>query len=351
MMISKEQQVTLVTGGCGFVGRHLVQNLIADGGDVWILDNLFTGKSPHLWLEGFAKETGKFYTVYKKGSQSVTFVEQDAIDFFRTHLAESGEYSLPHFEEIYHLAAIVGGRAVLIEENPILVATNEIIDALFFQWVSANKDNVGRILYVSTSVAYPKAMQDRGKHVAMKEEYLKIIDSGSVGLPESIYGWIKLAGEYLAQVAAQKYGISVVCVRPFSGYGEEQDLDYPIPSIALRAAKREDPLTVWGSGDQGRDFVYIDDFVSALRIAIQKISDGSAVNIGMGGLVTFKEVARIMAELEGYNPKIIGLTDKVEGSFAIYSDPTYLISLGWKPTHTVRDGFKKVLDQVKSKMI
>ena len=185
----------------------------------------------------------------------------------------------------------------------------------------------------------------------MKEEYLQFNNAETVGLTESIYGWIKLAGEYLGTVAVQKYGLSVVSVRPFSGYGEEQDLDYPIPSIALRAAKKEDPLTVWGSGDQGRDFIYIDDFVSALRIAIQKISDGSAVNIGAGRLTTFREVAEIMAELEEYHPKIVGLTDKVEGSFAIYSDPTYLMILGWKPTHTLHDGFKKVLNQVKSKLI
>lgn len=348
--MNNTQKKVLVTGGCGFVGRHLVQNLIADGGDVWILDNLFTGKNPDLWLDGFAKETGKFYTVYKKGSQSVTFVEQDAIDFFRTHVTGNSQYSLPHFEEIYHLAAIVGGRAVLIEENPMLVATNEIIDSLFFQWVCANKNNIGSVLYVSTSVAYPKAMQDRGKHVAMKEEYLKITDGGSIGLPESIYGWIKLAGEYLAQVAAQKYEIPVVCVRPFSGYGEDQDLDYPIPSIAARAARREDPLTVWGSGDQGRDFIYIDDFVSALRIAIQKIKDGSAVNIGAGALTTFNDVAKIMAELEGYDPKIVGLSERIEGSFAVYSDPTYLLSLGWKPTHAPHDGFKKVLERIKKSL-
>lgn len=339
-------KIVLVTGGCGFVGRHLVRNLLSDGAEVWILDNLFTGKHPDTWLSGYQKHKKNDQLVYEKNNGKVVFYNEDAIDFFRKQMGNSPRL-LPHFDEVYHLAAIVGGRAVLIEENPILVATNKVIDALFFQWVIANKEHVGRVLYISTSVAYPKAMQDRGKHMAMKEEYARFTDGGSIGLPESIYGWIKLAGEYLAKTTAEKYGISVVCARPFSGYGEEQDLDYPIPSIAARAARREDPLIVWGSGDQGRDFIYIDDFISALRLAIQKIGDGSAVNIGVGALTTFKDVACIMAEIEGYSPKIVGLTEKIEGSFAVYSDPARLMSLGWTPTHTLHDGFKKVLDKVR----
>ena len=246
---------------------------------------------------------------------------------------------------------VVGGRAALIEENPMLVATNHIIDSLFFMWAVEHKAKVKRVLYISTSVSYPKVMQDRGKHMAMKEEYLDLAHSELIGLPESIYGWIKLAGEYLAIVAAKKYGMSVVCVRPFSGYGEDQDFSYPIPSIAARVARRENPLAVWGSGDQGRDFVYIDDLVSALRLSIAKVSDGSAVNVGMGRLVTFKEVARIMAGIEGYAPEVKGLADKAEGSFAVYSDTTLLCSLGWKPMYTVEKGFAKVLGAIKAVLV
>lgn len=348
--MATSNKVVLVTGGCGFVGSHLVKSFLEEERDVWILDNLFTGKHPDNWLTGFQKEEKGSFMVYSKDSARIIFINQDAIDFFSNQINGNSLIRLPYFDEIYHLAAIVGGRAVLIENNPILVATNQVIDSLFFQWAVKNRESIGRVLYVSTSVAYPKTMQDKGKYVAMEESFLDLRHGESVGLPESIYGWIKLAGEYLAVTTATKYGLSVVCVRPFSGYGGDQDLSYPIPSIALRAVRRENPLSVWGSGNQGRDFIYVDDFVAGLRTAIQNVSDGSAVNIGMGELVTFKEVARIMAELVGYTPKIIGLTDKVEGAFAVYADNSRLKNFGWIPKYSIRDGFKVVLDKVKTEI-
>lgn len=345
------QEKILVTGGCGFVGRHLVNSLLADDYEVWVLDNLFSGDHPDSWLIGFDKKTNNGLVEYTQDEKKLVFIFQDAIDLFRDQLTENPKIILPVSSEVYHLAAMVGGRAVLIENDPIGVACNHAIDSYFFMWAAKNKNKVSKVLYVSTSVSYPKVMQDRNRHTAMKEEYLDLRDpEKQIGLPESIYGWIKLTGEYLAAVVAKKYNLSIVCVRPFSGYGDDQDMSYPIPSIAARAIKREDPLIVWGSGDQGRDFIYIDDFVSALRICIKNISDGSGVNIGLGQLTTFKDVAKIMAELVGYNPQIKGLLDKVEGSFAVYADNSLLKSFSWQPKYTVREGFAKVLEQVRKEI-
>jgi len=347
--MNESETPILVTGGCGFVGRHLVKSLLADGHSVWIIDNLSVGKHPDTWLDGFAKqESGS--TSYQKGPQKVVFINEDIIDLLRRELTEAGSAGFPPFVEVYHLAAIVGGRAVLIEQDPMQIATNHIIDSLFFQWAVRNKEKIGRALYVSSSVAYPKALQDQGRAETHREDHLVFEESGNIGLPESIYGWIKLAGEYLAVVAAQKYDLKVCCVRPFNGYGEDQDLSYPIPSIAARAARHEDPLTVWGSGDQSRDFVHVDDFVAALRYTIANVTDGSAVNIGSGNNTTFKEVARIMANLAGYNPEIKGLTNKVEGSFALRADTSRLKSFGWEQKTPIDDGFAKVLKEVEARL-
>jgi nucleoside-diphosphate-sugar epimerase len=340
----------LVTGGCGFLGRHLVLDLLKDGYEVWVIDNLFTGKHPDTWLTGYSKRSKNGHIEYNGKKGRLIFLKKDIVPLLQKELKNPGSARFPKFEEVYHLAALVGGRAVLIEQDPMFVAQNYVIESLFFQWAVRNLNKIGRVLYASSSVAYPKALQNKGTERTLKESDLVFEDSGAVGLPESIYGWLKLAGEYLAVVAARKYGLKVCCVRPFNGFGDVQELSYPIPSIAARAARREDPLTVWGSGNQSRDFIYIDDFVSALRYSIKNVTDGSAVNIGLGKNTTFKEVAAIFAKLEGYSPKIVGLTEKVEGSFTLRSDITRLKSFGWKPTVSVEEGFAKVLKRVKSQL-
>ena len=341
----------LVTGGCGFVGRHLVQNLLSDGYEVWIIDDLFTGKHPDRWLSGFSKHQKKGRIEYSnKRGQHLIFLHTDIVPLLQTELAAPGTAHFPEFAEIYHLAAVVGGRAVLIEQDPIFVTQNHVIDAVFFQWAARNARSIGRVLYASSSVAYPKALQNKGAEQTLKESDLVFEDSGHIGLPESIYGWLKLTGEYLAVICARKYGLKVCCVRPFNGFGDDQELSYPIPSIAARAARREDPLTVWGSGDQSRDFIYIDDFISALRVSIMHVSDGSGVNVGLGKNITFKEVAAIFAKLEGYRPIITGLTEKAEGSYTLRSDVTKLKSFGWQPRMSVEEGFTKVFKRVKERL-
>ena len=86
-----------------------------------------------------------------------------------------------------------------------------------------------------------------------------------------------------------------------------------MPSIALRAAKREHPLTVWGSGLQGRDFDHIDDCIEAILRILAAVNDGSAINIGSGRLINFREVAGLFAKIEGYETEIKPLEDKHTG--------------------------------------
>lgn len=340
MGIHAHRRPALVTGGCGFVGRHVVTRLVREGRDVWIIDDLSTGRHPAGWLPDLGltglDADGQRYT-HLNGA-SVTWLRGDLRQILRAALR--GELLLPEFGDVFHLAAVVGGR-MKIDGDPLSVATDLAIDAEMFNWAISARPQ--RILYASSSAAYPVNLQTADEHVALREDMIDF-EGGRLGSPDMTYGWAKLTGEYLARIAASTYGLKVACVRPFSGYGEDQDESYPIPAIAARAARREDPLTIWGSGKQGRDFVHIEDCVTVMMRALDLIHDGSAINIGSGRLTTFIEVARIFAGLAGYQPEILPLEDKPVGVQARYADTSLLQSrLHWAPKIPLETGFARVL--------
>ncbi|MHA2366075.1 MAG: NAD-dependent epimerase/dehydratase family protein [Candidatus Hodarchaeales archaeon] len=339
------QKNILITGACGFVGRNLLKNLFQKGYSIWIIDDLSIGQHPELWLPlEYSKHLGDDKSItYEYANQSIVFYKEDVIPFFYNQILGIREIpSLPSFfDEIYHLASIVGGR-VLIDGDPIKIATDLAIDACFFLWVTRNPEIVGRILYASSSAAYPIHLQTKKNFVALKEDFIQFNEN--LGMPDMTYGWSKLTGEYLAQLTAELYKIPVACVRPFSGYGEDQDLTYPIPAIGDRFARKEDPIEVWGTGNQKRDFIYINDAVEVMQIILQNVSDGRGINIGSGNAYSFKKVIKIYSEIAGYSPEIIQLLEKPIGVQIRFSDISEMKKItNWEPKVSLHEGLTRVL--------
>jgi nucleoside-diphosphate-sugar epimerase len=339
----------IVTGGCGFVGRHLVKRLIKQGHDTIIIDNLSSGIHPEYWLTDFKKNIIQNpYAIHYKGKNNIIFFHLDVCEFFHNyaHFMQNSKVYINKIKDTFNFAACVGGRAK-IEGDPISVGIDLAIDAQFFNW--AIRENVERILYASSSAAYPIDLQEQGSAVQLREDHISF--DKQLGKPDMTYGWAKLTGEYLARLTSQHYGIHTACIRPFSGYGEDQDLTYPVPAIAARAAQHEDPLVIWGTGTQGRDFVHIEDCIDAIFLALEKISDGSGINIGSGNLVTFYEVAQLFSELTGYSPEIKPLVDKPSGVHSRYADTTLMQQLlNWSPRISLRQGFSYVLEEAKMRL-
>lgn len=344
-MHSLQGSRVLVTGGCGFVGRHVVHYLLhaTDARAIWVVDDLSTGINPDHWLRPDSRRERHDppRTEYRAGVAELTFVEADIREFLRTWV----EFGRPEFSHVIHLASIIGGRQK-IERDPVAVAADFAIDSDVFLWATQARPE--RILYASSSAAYPIILQGTSGSVALKEEFIKF--DGSLRQPDMTYGWAKVTGEYLARLTAEHYGIKTACVRPFSGYGEDQDLTYPIPAIAQRAARHEDPLVIWGSGEQGRDFVHIDDCVEAMFLALDRIGDGSAVNIGSGVLTSFHEIASIFAGIAGYAPEIKPIATQPMGVHARYADiHVARQTLGWHPKTSLLEGLTRVYEAARSR--
>tara|TARA_Y100001935_G_scaffold238369_1_gene224871 strand:+ start:240867 stop:241910 length:1044 start_codon:yes stop_codon:yes gene_type:complete len=336
----------LITGGCGFVGRNFVKRLYNTTNDTIIfIDDLSVGTHPSTWLPENTPSRKAGGLEYFGDDERMIFIHKD-VRIILEGLLQDPDYfnstfglEIGQFNDVFHFAAIVGGRAT-IDGDPMKVALDLAIDATFFKWICEHKPK--RVLYPSSSAAYPTDLQTESDAIALSESD---INFKKMGQPDMTYGWTKLTGEYLASIAAEYYGISVTCIRPFSGYGEDQDLSYPVPAIARRAALKEDPFEVWGSGKQGRDFVHIDDVIDCSLLAMDHIKDGTAINIGSGRLTSFLDLIKVFGSFAGYEPTIKPLLDKPVGVHSRYANMDFVTEkLGWKPKISLEEGMRRVYD-------
>ena len=316
----------LVTGGAGFVGRHCVGRLLARGDEVHCVDPIVPltgGLPPEKWPFFDPRDYKNFH-----------FRREDCRAWFQRVQDTDFDYA-------FHLAAMVGGR-MMIEHNPLAVADDLSIDAEYWQW--AVRARPRKSLCFSSSAAYPIKFQRHDHYVPLKEDMIAF--EFDIGMPDMSYGWAKLTCEYLARLACQKHGLKSVCYRPFSGYGEDQDDSYPFPSICKRALAHRGAktLTVWGSGQQLRDFIHIEDCVDEIFATMDKIDDASALNLSTSIYTSFIDFARMAAELCGYQPDVRGMSDKPEGVFARGGDTTKQQTLDVRYKIYFRDGVRRALE-------
>lgn len=333
----------LVTGSAGFVGRYMCAELEARGYDV---DRIDLRDTPHKITEQFFGEE-KF------------LVTSDAVKFFR--------YDQSRYDLVVHCAYHVGGRS-MIDGVPSVLSANVELDAALFRW--AERTEPGRVIYFSSSAAYPTYVQDKDTYdayVAVSQTAHGLdreavnrcmqLPEDSITLdcryrvqPDSRYGWAKLNGEMLA-AAYREIGGAVTVVRPFSGYAHDQSDDYPFPSIVKRAAQGD--LTVWGPPGQTRDWIHITDVVKgALAVADSGTADPvnlcTGIGTEMGHLANeiYRQVfvrdpraARAMCPVY---PEVEYLMDKPTGVFYRVGDPSRMLQY-YTPQVTLEEGIRQAL--------
>lgn len=312
----------LVTGGCGFVGRHFTRHLLDTGWHVTGIDNMVAGVHPKEWAFK-PKQTDNFEAGY-----------WDIRDYMRKGSSDP-------FDLIVHCAAIVGGR-LTIDNDPLHVATDLSIDAEFFSWLARHKRRDQKIVYFSSSAVYPAYLQGKAR-MALSEHMVGF--GRDVGMPDASYGWSKLTGEYLAKLAVEKYGLDVSIYRPFSGYGEDQDFAYPFPSIIRRVVNREDPIVIWGSGAQTRDFIHIDDVVAAVMETMYELTRGEALNLGTGKGTSFFELVTSARNLLGQPATVKTDPSKPEGVFYRVANVDKL-HLMYTPKVSLEEGIRRVAEHL-----
>lgn len=172
------------------------------------------------------------------------------------------------------------------------------------------------------------------------------MSSCALDFPEDPYCMVKITLESFAQ-CLRKQNVPVVILRPFSGYGADQSLEYPFPAILARACRREDPLLVWG-GSQVRDWIHIEDLTDALVYGLDHFPRGVPIQIGTGIGTDFSTLAKTMAEAVGYSPRIVGDTTKQSSSPRRVADISLAQNFGWRSRISLRQGIESALAQADS---
>jgi nucleoside-diphosphate-sugar epimerase len=285
----------LITGSAGFLGRHFVR-----------------------WFETHRPDDKLVCVDVKAGGM-------DCRDFFRYTPRDE-----PSWDLVLHLAAVVRGREQ-IHGAPLAIAENLAIDSDLFRFVVRTRP--ARVVYFSSSAAYPVWLQNpHWQHRLVEHD----INLDEIDTPDMTYGWAKLTGEYLARFAAAE-GAKVTVLRPFSGFGEDQDECYPFAAFAARARSRPAVFDVWGDGSQVRDWIHVDDVVAATMKAVEEDVEGP-VNLGWGRPTSFKELAWMMT---GGAP-LRYLTDKPTGPSYRVSDNRKMLSF-YQPKVTLEEGVRRAL--------
>lgn len=169
------------------------------------------------------------------------------------------------------------------------------------------------------------------------------MSSCALDFPEDPYCMVKIALESFAQ-CLHKRGVPVVILRPFSGYGAGQSLEYPFPAILGRARRREDPLVVWG-GSQVRDWIHIEDLTDAIIHGLDHFPRGVPLQIGTGIGTDFFTLAKMIADAVGYSPQVSGDATKQASSPRRVADTSLAQKFGWRASISLQQGIELALNR------
>lgn len=302
----------MVTGGAGFIGSELVHQLVDQGYYVTVVDNLTNGKK-----------------------SNIDDINRDKMQFCEVDIRDQ-EAMAPLFGDVkivFHLACLGVRHSI---HSPI--ENHDVnADASLKMLELAKVHNVERFLYVSSSEVYGTAHT-----VPMDESHSTI--------PHTVYGASKLAGECYARAYHDTYGMDTIVVRPFNAYGprchHEGDSGEVIPKFLLRSMT-DQPLIVFGEGEQTRDFTYVGDTARGIIVIAQTpTTRGQTLNLGSAKEITIVDLAAKVSQVAGQNSVNIVHEEARPGDvMRLFSNSNRVKELtGFEPKVGLVEGLTKLKD-------
>lgn len=309
----------LVAGGAGFIGTNLTLRLLADG-----------------------------YQVRATIHKTPSLVTNDAVEYVTADLTsmEDCRRVVEDVDYVFMCAAVTSGAAVMVNTPLAHVTPNVVMNAQILD--AAYQADVKKFVFISSSAAYPPS----GDRPVREDELLD-------GDPYETYysvGWMKRYAEILCKVYAQKLAkpMTTVVVRPSNVYGPYDDFDFATShmqsALMRRVVERNDPLEVWGTGDDVRDLIYIDDFLDGMLLAFEKTEDYLAINIASGQGNSVKQILQTILEVDGYTDADVRFDPTKPSTIPIRLVDTTMAAdvLGFRARTTLRDGIKQTISWYRS---
>lgn len=314
-MSFKDQNV-VITGGHGFIGKHLAAALWFDGANVLRISRK---------------------TIIKLD------LETDPLDEFLEKLSFSPNY-------IIHLASVVGGIHYLKQHQAHTLQKNMAILSNSFKNIEKYPDLKGQV-FMSSVCAYPQELQtwSMASAVTLSEERDNAYN------PDSTYGWSKLMGEMLIQHYFKEFNVPGMSIRLFNTYGPHENFNtesaHVIPALLMKAYEYpKNPFSVLGDGSQIRAFLYIADAVDAILKALLSNQNGDIINVGDTTPYTIKEVVDLVIEVSNKDIEPIFSDQDAVGAKGRLPDITRAKELlNWSPTRSLQDGLKETYKWLKER--
>lgn len=306
----------VVTGGAGLIGSFVCDELIAHGARVTVIDDFSKGRREHL-----AQTEGNVTIIEGNLEHPDVAMESFAGAEIVFHLA-SRAYGIGYGES-HHLETLRHNEAI----------TNSVLAA-------SERHGIERFIAVSSSCVY----DDNGPDM-MSE--LPLFD-GNPEYGNRGYGWAKRFLESKVSLYAQETGMAATIVRPFNIYGERYqwvgEYSQAIPMLTKRIMDGENPVVIWGSGNQQRSYVHAHDCARMMIALVESGHHGEPVNIGTQETITIKDLAILLSNLAGVTPAIKFDTSKPEGRFIKSADMSrfYSIVPDFSFSLSLREGLERM---------
>jgi len=308
----------LVTGGASFIGSSLVDALIERGAKVCTVDDLSSGK-----LENIRR-----------------LVDEGQVEFIQADLRDPGvaERAVEGINVVFHLAADHGGRGY-VDLHQAACAGNLLLDGMVFR--ACRNAGVEKIVYASSGCVYPNHLQTDPKEMLYLTE-------DKVGPPydaDHLYGWAKLMGEMTLCAYYKDWGMKSASCRYFTVYGPRGVENHAVIAMIARAYIKQDPFVVWGTGEQIRNWTYIDDIVTGTILAAEHIDNGTAVNLGTMERIRVLDAAKEVLRYMGHDARIELRPEMPTGPYNRVADNSLAKKLlGWEPKTMFMDGLHRTID-------